>query len=388
MLHISLTGVSCLPSFISLSLSRSPTPEPSPVPSSLPTQDQDIRPTLSRYTIHEANIDETKKAPVTNEPRSMSPPSKNPASVVAASEHSDNPNFKTRLGVPCATIALGKLDCDQFGVLGMTDQEVQELKDNCPCACNTDIDCGEGGDEKEKASGTKPPPLLKEGAVTPSVQPSDIPSSLTTSPLPILLSLFAQPQSPLFIFPTPKPSQAPTSNPTATPSVQLTDSPTLFPTLTPSARPTLTPHKQSGRTPIKQLSTSEISGPNVSSVKKTKSTNTLYLAIFIVAAIALVVAIYQYLEEEKKSSGVDGSGHSIPSMFRSGSSGSGSSDSSSFGGSSGSLSLDESCTDEENGSGSFTTESSFESKRSTDYSELEKIVLRYREEKKRIILAT
>ena len=78
------------------------------------------------------------------------------ASVVAASEHRDNPNFKTRLGVPCFAIDLGKLDCDQFGLLGMTDQEVQELKDNCPCACNTDINCGEGEEEKEETHGTKP----------------------------------------------------------------------------------------------------------------------------------------------------------------------------------------------------------------------------------------
>ena len=64
----------------------------------------------------------------------------------------DNPDFKTRLGVACFAIDLGKLNCDQFGVLGMTDQEVQELKDNCPCACNADIDCGEGEEEKEEAS--------------------------------------------------------------------------------------------------------------------------------------------------------------------------------------------------------------------------------------------
>ena len=73
-----------------------------------------------------------------------------------AATKKDNPNFKTRLGVPCIAIDLGKLDCDQFVLLGMTDQEVQELKDNCPCACNTDINCGEDEEEKEETHGTKP----------------------------------------------------------------------------------------------------------------------------------------------------------------------------------------------------------------------------------------
>ena len=52
----------------------------------------------------------------------------------------DNPAFTTRLGIPCTTSVTGNLDCRQFGVLGMTDLEVQELIDNCPCACK-DIQC-------------------------------------------------------------------------------------------------------------------------------------------------------------------------------------------------------------------------------------------------------
>ena len=288
-----------------------------------------------------------------------------------------------------------------------------------------------------------------------------------------------QRQDPLSAFPTSSPSASPTSNPSArptsdptvVPSVQPSDSPSSSPTSHPSARPTLA-HKQPsqapthnptpapsnqstyeidflhgdkrGGTPIKQLSTPEASGADDSFVNKPKSTNTLYLAIYIAAGVAFLGVIYKY-----KSDGIDDSDHSILSMFTSGSrsvektqesgldaadglergilkylsrnadskaekpelkvsfqlplwqdkqdrskerddftegnsprssdrehskereeggrsffqaTGSGSSDSSSLVGSSDSSSLDELYTDEENGSGSFTTSSSFESK--------------------------
>ena len=286
--------------------------------------------------------------------------------------------------------------------------------------------------------------------VTPSVQPSDSPSASPTS----------------------NPSARPTSDPTVVPSVQPSDSHSSSPTSNPSVRPTLASHKQPsqaptrnptpatsnqptyeidllhgdkrGGTPIKQLSTPEASGADDSFVNKPKSTNTLYLAIYIAAGVAFLGVIYKY-----KSGGIDASGHSMLSMFTSGSrsvektqesgldaidglergilknpsrnadsktekpelkvrfqlplwqdkqdrskerddfteknsprssdrehskereegdrsffqtTGSGSSDSSSLVGSSMSSSLDELYTDEENGSGSFTTASSFESK--------------------------
>ena len=233
--------------------------------------------------------------------------------------------------------------------------------------------------------------------------------------------------------------------------MHLSDSPSFLPTSTPSARPTPAPHNQPsqaptsnptpvppnqptyeidllhvdkrGGTPIKQLSTPETAGVADSFVNKPKSTNTLYLVLYIVAGVAFVGIIYKYIEEEKKSVGVDGSGHSISSIVMSGSSvektresglnkvrfqlppsrdkrdlskeidnfieedrpierkrsrsrdrvrskereeghkcffqttGSRSCDSSSLVGSSDSSSLDGSYTDEENGSGSFTTAS-------------------------------
>ena len=156
--------------------------------------------------------------------------------------------------------------------------------------------------------------------VTPSVQPSDSPSASPTS----------------------NPSARPTSDPTVVPSVQPSDSHSSSPTSNPSVRPTLASHKQPsqaptrnptpapsnqptyeidslhgekrGGTPIKQLSTPEASGADDSFVNKTKSTNTLYLAIYIAAGVAFLGVIYKY-----KSGGIDGSGHSILSMLTSGS---------------------------------------------------------------------
>jgi len=201
------------------------------------------------------------------------------ASVVAASEHRDNPNFKTRLGVPCLTIDLGKLDCDQFGLLGMTDQEVQELKDNCPCACNTDINCGEDEEEKKEARGTKPSPLLKGAAddsntiheanidetekapatseSEPTSPPSKAPATSEPTSPPSKAPVTSEPTSPtskapMTSEPTSPPSKAPmTSEPTkfppSTEDQQTTEntasvaSPNKVPTFLPTAAPTFLP---------------------------------------------------------------------------------------------------------------------------------------------------
>mmetsp|Transcript_35428 Transcript_35428/g.71799 ORF Transcript_35428/g.71799 Transcript_35428/m.71799 type:complete len:103 (-) Transcript_35428:1820-2128(-) len=52
----------------------------------------------------------------------------------------DDPSYKTRLGIPCSTIAIGRFECRRFTLLSMTDAEVQELIDSCPCSCG--IECG------------------------------------------------------------------------------------------------------------------------------------------------------------------------------------------------------------------------------------------------------
>ena len=384
MLHLSLTGVSCFPSFLFLSFSRSRTPEPSLVPSSLPTQDQDTHPILLSMAWRQRQ---------------------DPLSTFPTSRPSPHPSAK--VSWQCM-LKLGLFFNKSYDI-----------------------------------------------------------SRLFYTFIPLYISIARHKQ----------PSRAPTSDPTVTPSVQPSDSPSALPTSNPSARPTLAPHKQPsqaptrhptpapsnqptyeidllhgdnrGGTPIKQLSTPEASGADDSFVNKPKSTNTLYLAIYIAAGVAFLAVIYQYIKEEKKGGGIDGRGHSILSMFTSGSrsvektqesgldaidglergilknpsrnadskteepelkvrfqlplwqdkqdrskerdgfteensprssdrehskereegdrsffqtTGSGSSDSSSLVGSSDSSSLDELYTDEENGSGSFSTASSFESK--------------------------
>ena len=176
------------------------------------------------------------------------------ASVVAASEHRDNPNFKTRLGVPCIAIDLGKLDCDQFGLLGMTDQEVQELKDNCPCACNADINCGEGEEEKEEARGTKPSPLLKGAADNgytihkasiDETEKAPATSEPTSTSPPSKAPMISEPTK----FPPSTEDQQTTENtasvasPNKVPTFLPTAAPTFLPTSAPTTnRPTLRPN--------------------------------------------------------------------------------------------------------------------------------------------------
>ena len=412
MLHLSLTGVSCFPSFLFLSFSRSRTPEPSLVPSSLPTQDQDTHPILLSMAWRQRQ---------------------DPLSTFPTSRPSSHPSAK--VSWQCML---------KLGLFFNKSYDISRLFYTfIPLYISI---------ARHKQPSRAP---TSDPTVTPSVQPSDSPSASPTS----------------------NPSARPTSEPSAVPSVQPSDSPSSSPTSNPSARPTLAPHKQPsqaptrhptpapsnqptyeidllhgdnrGGTPIKQLSTPEASGADDSFVNKPKSTNTLYLAIYIAAGVAFLAVIYQYIKEEKKGGGIDGRGHSILSMFTSGSrsvektqesgldaidglergilknpsrnadskteepelkvrfqlplwqdkqdrskerdgfteensprssdrehskereegdrnffqtTGSGSSDSSSLVGSSDSSSLDELYTDEENGSGSFSTASSFESK--------------------------
>ena len=144
----------------------------------------------------------------------------------------DNPAFKTRLGIPCTTIAAGGLDCRQFGLLGMTDREVQELVNNCPCACK-DSQCNA---TEENMIKIKPlsVDMIKETA-TPGytiqqqkeaesadqteneVLPENIESSTTPdSPVPTKTNA-----------PTASPTAAPTSSPTRAPTAKTTKSPSL-----------------------------------------------------------------------------------------------------------------------------------------------------------------
>ena len=52
----------------------------------------------------------------------------------------DDINYKSPHGIPCLTIAREGLNCQHFGVLGMTDSAVKELLESCPCACG--VGCG------------------------------------------------------------------------------------------------------------------------------------------------------------------------------------------------------------------------------------------------------
>lgn len=142
------------------------------------------------------------------------------ASASCVSAAVDNPAFKTRLGIPCTTIEAGGLDCRQFGLLGMTDREVQELVDNCPCACK-DFQCNA---TEENMIKTKPLSfdMIKETAspgytvqqepesteqIEGEVLPENAASSTPDAPVPNRTNA-----------PTATPTAAPTSSPTPAPS--------------------------------------------------------------------------------------------------------------------------------------------------------------------------
>lgn len=143
----------------------------------------------------------------------------------------DNPAFKTRLGIPCTTIAAGGLDCRRFGLLGMTDREVQELVNNCPCACK-DSQCNA---TEENMIKTKPlsVDMIKETATpgytiqqeaesTDQTEDDEVlsekieSSTATDAPVPTKTNA-----------PTTSPTASPTSSPTRVPTAKTTESPSL-----------------------------------------------------------------------------------------------------------------------------------------------------------------
>ena len=142
----------------------------------------------------------------------------------------DNPAFKTRLGIPCTTIAAGGLDSRQFGLLGMTDREVQELVNNCPCACK-DCQCNatEGNMIKTKPLSVD---MIKEIA-TPGYtiqQEAESTDQTENEVLPENIESSTTPDAPVPTktnAPTASPTAAPTSSPTRAPTAKTTKSPSL-----------------------------------------------------------------------------------------------------------------------------------------------------------------
>ena len=124
----------------------------------------------------------------------------------------DDPNyFSPQLELPCWSHSV--VDCKALINVGLTELEVMDLVEHCPCSCN--VECG--------TFTLSPTPTPTESpTVTVTERPTHRPTML--------------------------PTMAPTAGPTRSPTIPPTPAPTKTPTASPSARPSSAPSAAPTRT--------------------------------------------------------------------------------------------------------------------------------------------
>ena len=141
----------------------------------------------------------------------------------------DDPNyFSPQLELPCWSHSV--VDCKALLNIGLTELEVMDLVEHCPCSCN--VECG--------TFTLSPTPPTESPTVTVTKSPTERPAHRPTK-LPTMAPTAGPSRSPT-IPPTPAPTKTPTASPTTmAPTAGPTRSPTIPPTPAPTETPTASP---------------------------------------------------------------------------------------------------------------------------------------------------
>ena len=115
----------------------------------------------------------------------------------------DDPNFKSKLQLPCSGHVT--FDCTVLGAIGFGLQDIVDLISNCPCSCG--IECGAPTSSPSSSPSSNP---TVTASASPSLSPTASPTAYPTTPSPTAI--------PTMTPTTPSPTRSPTQSPSAAPS--------------------------------------------------------------------------------------------------------------------------------------------------------------------------